>query len=110
MNRQEKYSNTETFYYYNRNPKNRLTTDCVIRAISTALEIPYEKVLREMAEVQIDTGYDMSSPKCIDLYLKKKGWIKCAQPRKHNGKKFTGKEFCEVQQKWLERKLLIFNE
>lgn len=94
MKRQDKYPETYTFHFHNANPKNRYTTDCVIRAISTALEISYTTVLMEMAELQCKTGYDMSEKKCIDMYLQSKGWIKKWQPRKLENTKYTGKEFC----------------
>ena len=95
MKRQEKYPNTNTFQYYNANPKNRITTDCVIRAISTALEQDYNKTVMEMAELQCQTGYDCSENKLIDLYLNTKGWLKHKQPRKEDNTKYTGKEFCK---------------
>ena len=95
MTRQEKYPEPPTFHYHNANPRNRITTDCVIRAISTATEIPYERVVMEMAELQCKTGYDDGDVKLIDRYLKSKGWVKNPQPRKDDGTKYTGKEFCE---------------
>ena len=58
MRREDKYPDTSTFKYYNANPKNRITTDCVVRAICTALMIPYNQVVMEMAKLQCDTGYD----------------------------------------------------
>lgn len=94
--RQEKYPDTSTFTYYNANPKNKLTCDCVVRAICTALDEPYEKVLREMIEVQIETGYEYTDVKAMDKYLKSKGWIKMKQPRKSDNKKYTGFEFCKT--------------
>ena len=94
--RQEKYPDTSTFTYYNANPKNRLTCDCVVRAICTALNEPYEKVLREMIEVQIETGYEYTDVKAMDKYLKSKGWIKMKQPRKSDNTKYTGFEFCKT--------------
>lgn len=39
MKRQEKYPETRTFHFHNANPKNRITGDCVTRALCTALEI-----------------------------------------------------------------------
>lgn len=92
--RAAKYPTTEVFQYYNRNPKNRITTDCVIRAISTALDLPYTDVVMEMAEMQCKTGYDDGSKELIDRYLKSKGWVKCKQPRKYDNTKYTGEEFC----------------
>lgn len=99
MTRQQKYPETSTFHYHNENPHNRITTDCVIRAISTATEIPYNQVVMEMAELQCKTGYDDGDTKLYDLYLKSKGWHKCKQPRKADGTKYTGKEFCEMADK-----------
>ncbi len=90
MTRQEKYPETSTFHYYNANPKNKITGDCWVRAICTALTIPYEQVVMEMAELHCKTGKDCP----IDEYLKNKGWVKHAQPRKPDNTKFTGKEFC----------------
>lgn len=95
MTRQQKYPDTSTFHYYNANPKNRITTDCVIRAISTATEIPYNQVVMEMAELQCKTGYDDGDKKLYDKYLQSKGWIKKYQPRKLDDTKYTGVEFCQ---------------
>ena len=38
MRRQDKYPDTEVFHYFNANPKNRITTDCVVRAICLATQ------------------------------------------------------------------------
>lgn len=92
--RQEKYPETRTFHYYNANPKNRITTDCVIRAITTALEQDYNKTVMELAKMQCETGYDDGDKTLYDRYLQSKGWIKKYQPKKLNGTKYTGQEFC----------------
>lgn len=94
MTRQERYPETRTFHYHNANPKNRITSDCVIRAISTATEIPYNQVVMEMAELQCKTGYDDGDVKLYELYLKQYGFVKHKQPRKADNTKYTGKEFC----------------
>lgn len=94
--RVDKYPNTNTFTFYNANPKNKFTCDCVARAICTALDEPYENVLREMFEMQIKTGYEYTDVKCYGKYLESKGWVKVKQPRKDDNTKFTGKEFCEL--------------
>lgn len=98
MTRQEKYPDTKTFHYYNANPKNRLTTDCVIRALSTAMEQDYNKTVMELAEMQCKTGYDNGDTKLIEKYLQSKGWVKNKQPRKDDNTKYTGKEWCEEVQ------------
>ena len=96
MQRQDKYPDTNTFHFYNANPHNRFTTDCVIRAISTATEIPYNQVVMEMAEMQCKTGFDPSENKLIDKYLKSKGWTRRPQPKKADNTKYTGTEYCEI--------------
>lgn len=96
MKRQDKYPDTNTFHFYNANPHNRFTTDCVIRAISTATEIPYNQVVMEMAEMQCKTGFDPSENKLIDKYLKSKGWTRRPQPKKADNTKYTGTEYCEI--------------
>ena len=98
MTRQQKYPETSTFRYYNANPKNRLTTDCVIRAICTALDQPWDLTLREMTEMGIKLGETPTSKKTIEKYLEQKGFSKCKQPRKSDNTKFTGVEWCN----WLD--------
>lgn len=94
--RQQKYPDTKTFTYYNANPKGKVTCDCVARAICTALNEPYNDVLREMFEMQLETGYEYTDKKCMDKYLQSKGWTKMKQPRKSDNTKYTGEEFCEI--------------
>ena len=97
--RKEKYPDTEWFHYNNVNPKGKITTDCVYRAISNAMQIPYAQVAREMTEMQISTGWDTGESRLIDKYITSKGWCKHSQPYKYddydNKKKFTGKEFVD---------------
>ena len=93
--RKQKYPDTETFHYYNANPKNRLGCDCAIRAICTAMEQSWQETVREMTEVGISIGYVVNDPKTIEKYLQLKGWGKHKQPKKPDGTKYTGKEFCE---------------
>jgi len=95
MKRQDKYPDTSTFHYFNSNPKNRVTGDCVVRAIATACNVPYNKVVMDLAEIQCKTGYDGSTNKGMSILLEKYGWTKHPQPRKEDNTKYTGKEFCE---------------
>ena len=85
--------NTATFTYYNANPKGKKTTDCVIRAICTALNQDYNKTAKELLEFWLKTGYNMSDVKCYGKYLESKGWKKQKQPRKPDNTKYIGKEF-----------------
>ena len=85
--------NTSTFTYYNANPKGKKTSDCVIRAICTALNKDYETTTRELLEFWLKSGYEMCDVKCFGKYLESKGWKKQKQPRKVDNTKYTGKEF-----------------
>ena len=93
--RQQKYPDTDTFHYYNANPKNRITGDCSFRAISTALNQDYNQTVMEMAELMCKTGYALNDTKGEEAYLKSKGWVKHSQPKHSDGTKYTGKEFCK---------------
>lgn len=95
MKRQEKYRDTSTFHFYNANPKNKITSDCVIRAICTALERPYDEIYEELFKYSIKCGYMLNDKKCYEKYLESKGWKKHHQPKKPNNTKYSGKEFCE---------------
>ena len=96
--RQEKYPNTDSFFYYNANPKGRITGDCSIRARCTALEEDYNKTLKDAVEIQLTTGYSLASKEATDRHMESLGWVKHKQPRKSNNTKYTGTEFC----KWLD--------
>ena len=89
-------NNTETFKYYNANPKNKHTTDCVVRAICTALDQDYGQTVKELTELWLKTGYEMSEAKCFGKYLESKGFMKHKQPRKPDNTKYTGKEFVKI--------------
>lgn len=93
--RKEKYPETKWFHFHNENPKNRITDDCVIRAIATGLEQGYNTTVIEMVEMMCKTGYMLNSAKGIELYMNKKGLRKLPQLKKADGKKYTGKEFCD---------------
>lgn len=109
MRRQDKYPNTDIFHYLNVNPKNRFTTDCVIRAIATALVAKtggslendklckdmWRVVLDDMAEIACNTGYFPTNKKCYEKYLKQHGFLKYGQPRHLDNTKLTLKEFMD---------------
>ena len=96
MRREDKYPDTTTFHYYNANPHNKKTGDCVIRAICTALNQTWEQTVRELTEIGLKYGYLANEPKCYGRYLESKGYIKHSQPRHGDNTKYTGKEFCRL--------------
>lgn len=109
MTRQEKYSDTNTFHFYNANPHHRITTDCVIRAIATASGVGYNDVVMDLAKIQCKTGFDPSEASTFGKYLESLGFTKCKQPRKIDGRKYTGKEFCEYLQRIGNTKNIVAN-
>ena len=109
MKREQKYPNTDTFTFYNANPKNKFTGDCVIRALCTAMEKSYETVYRELLESALKTGYSIASTENFSRYLKANGWEKQPQPRKGDNTKYTGKEFCDMLQTYNKNNRLVAN-
>lgn len=99
MKRQEKYKDTATFHFHNQNPKNRITCDCVKRAISLATGIPYNEVVMGLALLQCQTGMDECEARLYGKYLEVKGWVKHPQPKKEDHTKYTGKDFCKFLNK-----------
>lgn len=91
--RMNRYPDTSTFHYYNANPKNKITGDCVIRAISRATDIPYNEVVMKLAEMHCKTGYNIENPECYGRFLESIGWVKHKQPRMSDNTKYTGKGF-----------------
>lgn len=78
---------------YNANPQKRKTSDCVIRAICTALNQDYVMTLHDLVDTQISTGYCFNDPKCYTKYLAAKGFVKQKQPKNPDGTKIRGSDF-----------------
>ena len=83
--RKQKHPDTKWFHYNNVNPKGKVTTDCVYRAISNAMQIPYAQVAREMTEMQIETGWDTGESRLINKYITSKGWLGSMTKFKNGG-------------------------
>lgn len=80
----------------NVNPKNKKTSDCVIRAIAEVTGVPYATVLLDLANLQVQTGYDLSDKRCYEKYLDAKGFMKFKQPRKPDSTKYLVGEIDKV--------------
>lgn len=80
----------------NVNPKARKTTDCVVRAISTATGKSYEDVVDGLVNTWKESGYHIGDKKCYGRYLETLGWVKCKQPRRHDGTKYLVGEINEL--------------
>ena len=95
--RQNKYPDTEIFKYHNQNPHNRITTDCVLRALSFGLGIPYNDMVMEVAKIQCKTGFDPLDR--LDLVFKNYGIEKQPMLRHYDNTKYTLKEFIKENPK-----------
>lgn len=104
--RQEIYKDTEYFHYHNANPKNRITEDCVVRALTTALRMDYTDVVKELAKIQCETGYCGFGKKGIEKFLTSLEYVKCKEPRKWDNTKMTLKEFMD-DNPWIDNKNII---
>ena len=88
-------NNISKFVKYNANPFGVKTGDCVIRAISTALNISWARTYKEMLDVTLETGYAISCKDNFTEYLKRKGFKKQKMPKRANGKKYRLSEFID---------------
>lgn len=91
--REARYQDTDTFKYYNANPKNNFCCDCVVRAISYATGNTWEDTIRDMTEYAISKGNVFNDPRLIKSYLKHKGWVKHKEPRDIYNKKMSARDF-----------------
>lgn len=89
---------TEFFHFYNANPKDRRTSDCVVRALSTALNQSWEQTYKELFEIAMKKCTAPEDISCVYEYLTKKGCVRIAQPKRRDGTKFTGEEVCYLIQ------------
>lgn len=80
----------------NVNPKNRKTSDCVIRAITAASGKKYETVYKDLIDISFKTGYMIDEKRVYEKLLENYGFVKHKQPRKWDGTKFTIGEIDEL--------------
>lgn len=72
----------------NVNPKNRKTSDCVIRAIAKASGKDYLVVLKDLYDLSVKTGYMLNDKHCYEKLLEKYGFYKYKQPKKSDNSKY----------------------
>lgn len=94
-NRKKRYPDTDTFTWYNANPMHHITSDCVIRALSKALDVKYETILSELCELSCLTCYMPNEDIVWQNYVEDEGFVKRKQPKKSSGKKYTAREFAK---------------
>ena len=91
----QKISDTKYFVFTNTNPKNKNTSDCVIRSISLATSQSWDETLDALVEISHRTKFMLNECRCYEKYLEETGWVKMRQPRKPDNRRYTGQEFCK---------------
>ena len=76
---------TENFRYYNNNPNKYKTSDCVIRAISVALDKSWDDVLKDLTSYALKYKYFINCQELYEIYLQDNKWEKHKSPQKDNG-------------------------
>lgn len=104
MKRQQKYPDTETFHWYNANPKGRIGTgDCLIRAIAGASDLSWDEVLDGLVAISHKTKRSIGDDETYRSFLESIGFTQMRSPKKENGQWYTGAEFCYALDKYMEK-------
>lgn len=90
------YPETDSFQWHNENTKGNVADDCVIRAIARATGQRWEDVFDALCEKARELKVMPNSKKCYPKYLAEQGWTKQKQPKKLDGRKYTGQEWCRL--------------
>lgn len=84
------------YEYLNINPKQKKTSDCVVRALTLATGRDYYDVYKELFDISVKTGYMLNEKRVEDLFLKNNGFVKYKQPKKIDGTKYTIGEIDQI--------------
>ena len=90
------------FRYVNANPEDKRTGDCIMRTVAVAAGVSWEDAVRGLCAIAIEKHIAPQDPAAERELLKRLGFAKMKQPKKLNGKKLTGREFCA----WLDAQVL----
>ena len=80
------------FLKININPKNKKTTDCAVRAVAQACNIAYNEAAKELFDLWLETGYEMTEPRTMTKVLEKHGFVTKGKPKHENNKTYSVKE------------------
>ena len=89
-------TDTKYYHFYNANPKDKKTGDCVIRALSVAFNKDWDTILDELVGYAHRYKQMVDSDELYIKYIKNNGYTTEKQPRYENGTKYTGEEFCDL--------------
>lgn len=89
-------ANTKSFEFFNANPKDKRSSDCVLRALSSATDLSWDDVLDELVELAHEYKVVPEEKQCYSKFLESHGFVKKPQPRLASGRKYTGTQFCRL--------------
>ena len=84
---------TVYFHYYNANSHNHKVGDCVIRAISTVLQQPWEVTYDDLTSLGRKYGRMPNDRIIMDKYLTSCGYFKHKEPRAEFNKKIRIRDY-----------------
>lgn len=93
MNKAQRMKNTEFYQYHNVNPFDKYHGDCVVRAIALMTNTSWADTIHQMTDLGITKGLVLNDKALIPLYLKKKGFVECNEPRDVCNRKMSIKDF-----------------
>lgn len=88
--------NNRYFTYHNANPKDKVTGDCVVRALAYANDMTWDEVFFELCSIGINKKLMPNNEKVYEQFLKDRGWRKQKQPVNDDGTKYRAFNFCNV--------------
>ena len=91
------------FKYVNANPAGKRTGDCIMRAVAEASRATWDECVDGLCAIAHDKRIAPQDPAAERELLKRLGFAQMKQPKKVNGKKLTGREFCT----WLDSQVLL---
>lgn len=89
------WKETEHFHQYNANPKNRNTSDCVIRALTVITGKDWDTIFDELVPYAHKHKCLINNDSAYENYLKDIGYVKVKQPKHSDNTKFTGVELVD---------------
>lgn len=81
------------FEKMNKNPRNIKASDCVVRAISTALNKPWTQIYTDLTNLGFDLCRMPSEPDTYIKYLDSLGYKKQKMPKRYDNTRYTVEEF-----------------
>ncbi|MBQ4542548.1 MAG: hypothetical protein IJA19_00115 [Clostridia bacterium] len=91
----QKYPSHQFFENVNLNPKDNITTDCVIRAMAGVTGSSWDDAFMALVDVAMKKKVAMNTEKAYGAYLQAHGFTKMKQITNPDGTKMTGKQFCQ---------------